>query len=406
MSILDKLIEKQTWEEFLDYKLNKDLLSSFEIDSIKDYIAEERYLPIATEIVNGRYKFSIPKKHLINKIDKQKKRIIYTYTEDESMILKLLNYLLYKYDDTFLPNCYSFRKNIGVKQAIKDLTGNKNISNMYCYKIDISNYFNSVPIEKLLPKLKELISDDYKLYQLLEDILIDTKVDFKDEILIENKGIMPGVPISSFLANVYLNDVDKYYYENDIIYARYSDDIIMFGDKDDISNIVSKITEQITDHGLNLNEDKLALINPSECWEFLGFSYKAGKIDLSLITKNKIKGKIRRAARKIRRWMIRKEANHERALKVMNKKFNQKFYGYNNEKEFTWSKWFFPLINTDEGLKEVDSYMQQYLRYIVTGKHNKKNYEAADYSYLKKCNYKPLVSEYYKFKKGILIDKV
>ena len=32
-------------------------------------------------------------------------------------------------------------------------------------------------------------------------------------------------------------------------------------------------------------------------------------------------------------------------------------------------------------------YMQDYQRYIVTGKHNKKNYEKVPYSYLKKCNY-------------------
>lgn len=84
----------------------------------------------------------------------------------------------------------------------------------------------------------------------------------------------------------------------------------------------------------------------------LGFSYQNGIIDLSETTKKKIKRKINRNARKLRRWMIKKNASIDIAIKAMNTKFNKKFYGYNqdNYHELTWSKWFFPLINTSNGL--------------------------------------------------------
>ena len=39
--------------------------------------------------------------------------------------------------------------------------------------------------------------------------------------------------------------------------------------------------------------------------------------------------------------------------------------------------------------------MQEQQRYIVTGKHNKRNYELVPYQTLKECNYKSLVNEYY-----------
>ena len=41
--------------------------------------------------------------------------------------------------------------------------------------------------------------------------------------------------------------------------------------------------------------------------------------------------------------------------------------------------------------------MQQSLRYIATGRYNKKNYNIR-YEDLKKLGYKPLVAEYYNFK--------
>ena len=50
-------------------------------------------------------------------------------------------------------------------------------------------------------------------------------------------------------------------------------------------------------------------------------------------------------------------------------------------------------------MHSVDLYMQQYLRYIKTGKFCKKNYNL-NYEELKKIGYRPLVSEYYKFRKG------
>ena len=95
--------------------------------------------------------------------------------------------------------------------------------------------------------------------------------------------------------------------------------------------------------------------------------------------------------------MLKKNADSSRAISAVIRKFNRKFYMINNTRELTWSLWYFPVINTVEGLHEIDEYMQQELRYIATGKHNKKNYNIT-YERLKELGYKPLVSEYYKFK--------
>ena len=46
-------------------------------------------------------------------------------------------------------------------------------------------------------------------------------------------------------------------------------------------------------------------------------------------------------------------------------------------------------------LHYIDGYMQQWQRYIVTGKHNKANYKKVPYSMLTACGYRPLVSAYY-----------
>ena len=97
--------------------------------------------------------------------------------------------------------------------------------------------------------------------------------------------------------------------------------------------------------------------------------------------------------------MLKNDKPLEAGLLAMNKIFNRKFYG-KEEDDLSWKYWFFPTINTDRSLKIVDDYMQEWQRYIVTGVHNKKNYQKVPYEMLKKCKYKSLVNEYYSNKEA------
>lgn len=397
-SLLNKLLKHEVWEEFLNYKINNNLLTNKEKEYFKNYINGKKYFDIAKKIADSTYVFSNPTKHTINKIRTNKKRVIYTFNEDEMMILKVLSFLLLeKYNNIFAENCYSFRKNYSVKNAVRKIVNTTGISEMYGYKIDIQNYFNSVNIDKLLPVLRELMSEDIQLYYLFESILSNDKTGFNGGIIFEKKGIMAGTPISAFLANLYLTDLDKFFQENNILYSRYSDDILVFTDKDSFETIIKLLEEKIHEKDLLINESKKEYILPGGTWSFLGFEYRNNQIDISNVAKEKIKGKIRRTARKIRRWMLKKDANSERAVKAMIRKFNKKFYDLKGDNtDLTWSRWYFPIITTQDSLKEIDEYMQQYLRYIVTGKHNKKNYEKLSYDTIRNYGYKPLVSEFWR----------
>ena len=207
---------------------------------------------------------------------------------------------------------------------------------------------------------------------------------------------MAGIPIAEFLANVYLSDMDKKYYEQKVIYSRYSGNIILFCRENELQQRMIDLERELYKHQLSIDIKTRKLIAPGESWMFMGFYYQNAVIDLSEETKKKVKNDIKVVARKIRKWMTNKNISSERALKMINKMFNKKFYEVKNEKGLTWYMWYFPVINTTKGLKEIDSYMQDYLRYIVTGKHSKTNYKSVRYIYLKQCGYKPLTVEYWR----------
>lgn len=394
MSLLDNLMDHDIWLEFLEYKKTK-YLDNHKYLVLKEYIENKTYIKICSKIVKGEYQFSIPIKKEINKRSSNKKRAIYLFNYEENIILKFLTYLLFKEYPIFCHNCYSFKRGSSPKQAFLKLTKN-NINSYYIYKVDISNYFNSIDISLMLNKLKEVV--DLDTFNLLKQILLEDKVQYNGKIIQEQKGVMAGTPISCFLSNLYLKELDLKFETK--LYARYADDIIILAPtKEELDKYIKIIYAYLKQYKLKVNSSKEQIYLPKAKWEFLGFSYHNGVIDISFNTKKKIKEKLRRKARALRRWCIKNHKEYYKGMVAFNRIFNYKFYGGKDTNELNWIKWYFPVINVDSSLKEIDKYYQDKLRYIKTGKYNKANYQKVPYEELKKTGYRSLVHEYYKFDK-------
>ena len=149
-----------------------------------------------------------------------------------------------------------------------------------------------------------------------------------------------------------------------------------------------------------MNPDKVTETMPGEKWSFLGFSFCAGQIDVCDISVRKLKAKMRRKARSVLRWKLQKGKEDWMAARAMIKCFDRKLYSSEDPHEINWSRWYFPLINTDRSLKQLDNYFQECIRYAATGKRNKSRYDFR-YSQMKELGYRSLVNEWYKFKKSV-----
>ena len=395
MSLIDRLNDVDTWEKFYRYKMSLGCPKRI-AKRLRVFIDEKRFESVYDCVVSG-VRFPLPQKSVISKMSTQKKRTVYTYPEDENMVLKLLTYLLLrKYDYLFESNLYSFRPGRTVKDAIRCFLRTDGIGNMYSYKVDISNYFNSVPVDRLVPVMEEVLSDDPELLCFLkglleEEFVLDQGVEIK-----EQKGIMAGVPLASFFANLYLRELDSWFAGEGVPYARYSDDIILFAQSpEEVERYAQKVCEFLTSKGLSVNPSKECYSTPEDGWVFLGFSFRSGAIDIAPASVDKIKAKMRRKTRALMRWSKRRGEPAERAAAAFIRIFNKKLFEKTDDNDLTWSLWYFPVINTTESLVEIDHYAQDCLRYLLTGKHTKSRFNVK-YEDLKELGYKSLVNEYYK----------
>lgn len=411
-SILQKAGSEENWLAFLAYKLDKQHLSRQEEKDIRDFISRKAYEPLCEQWATRQFPECLPLKRVVNKQGSTKKRIVYSFSGDEGIMLKFIAFHLFDFDGYFCDNCYAFRRQFGVKDAIRRIRQTRRLSDMYCLKVDISNYFNTIDVDILLKKLRFIESADPTLYHLFERILREERVLENDTVVTENHGAMAGTPISPFFANVYLQEVDSYFAKQQILYFRYSDDILLFANTLAELEVYQNILyEKIVSLDLSINPAKVHISAPGEEWEFLGFCYRNGEIDLSDVTIHKMKAKIKRKADALRRWQRKKGLSSEKAAIGLIRAMNRKFYGStsdsadsserseegNTQDDFTWSRWFFPNLTVDTGLKTIDAYLQEYIRYTVTGRHYKGNYRIR-YETLKEWGYRSLVHEYYEMK--------
>ena len=398
MSLLDQLSRRECWEKFYEYKTSLAFPKAFAAE-LRDFIDGEGYLPVCRSIAAGE-PFPLPRKSVISKMTSGKKRVVYTYPKAENTVLKLLTWLLLRRcDGLFEDNLYSFRPGRTAKDAVRALRAVPGLGEMWAYKADVSNYFNSIPVEKLLPKLAEALGEDVRLYGFLSALLGEERALSGRETVREQKGIMAGTPLSAFYANLYLRELDRHFARRGVPYARYSDDIILFApDRAGAEALAGEVRAILTEHGLGLNPAKEELFDPAEGWTFLGFRCRGDTVDIAPASLEKIKGKMRRKSRALMRWRQRGGYGGEKAAAAFIRVFNRKLLESPPDNDLSWSRWFFPLLTTADSLRVIDRYAQDCLRWLVSGKRTKGRYDVR-YEDLKRLGYRSLVHEYYAFQK-------
>ena len=394
-TLLSVLCQEEAWQGFFAYKESLARPKAFARE-LRAFIQDRAYLPVCDEMLGGA-PFPLPRKAEIGKMSSEKVRVVYTYPEPHNTVLKLLTYLLLRrYDHLFSDGLYSFRPNRSAKDAVRALIRTPGINGMHAYKVDVANYFNSIRVDVFLPMLREATGDDPQLFSFLSRLLEEPRVLDRGQVVIEDKGIMAGTPLSAFYANLCLSDLDRHFCELGVPYARYSDDIIVFApSKEEVLAHAAFIRAHLEGLGLAVNHDKEVLYAPEDGWTFLGFSYRQGVVDIAPQTFAKLKAKMRRKSRALHRWQRRSGAEPERAARAFIRVFNHKLLespGADNE--LSWKSWFFPVINTTETLHTIDLYAQDCIRFLASGTRTKARYRVR-YEELKRLGYRNLVHAYY-----------
>lgn len=178
------------------------------------------------------------------------------------------------FEKEFAKQSYGFRPNIGCKDALRRL--DELLKNGYAYVVDIDlkSYFDTIPHDRLMERLRERIADS-RLLRLVESFLKAGIMEGLSEWDPIN-GVPQGAVLSPLLSNVYLNPLDHEMAEKGYEMLRYADDfVIVCKSQAEAESALSYVRQWCEAAGLALHPTKTRIVDVrTGSFEFLGYSFQ------------------------------------------------------------------------------------------------------------------------------------
>ena len=156
--------------------------------------------------------------------------------------------------------------------AIKAVQGHIKTKHRYAVDIDLSKFFDNVDHDLLMHRLAKRV-DDKRLLALIGNYL-RAGINHNGRIEPTLKGVPQGGPLSPLLANILLDDLDRYLESQGYPFVRYADDFVIctktFSEGQRIKREVEAFLNTLK---LPINDDKSQVVPVGELC-FLGYQFR------------------------------------------------------------------------------------------------------------------------------------
>lgn len=244
------------------------------VDQFQDRHLEELQR-LEEELRTGKYQPHAVKRAWILKPGSTEQRPLgIPSVRDRVVQTALLNVLEPIFDVTFAESSYGFRKGRGCHHALERIEALLNEGYVYVVDADLKSYFDTIPKERLLARVRERVSDSGVL-RLVGQFLDQGVMDGLNEWTPET-GTPQGAVISPLLANLYLNPLDHLLAEAGLAMIRYADDfVILCRSRAEADQALAQVKQWVEDNGLRLHPTKTKIVDArTEGFDFLGYTFR------------------------------------------------------------------------------------------------------------------------------------
>jgi len=260
----------------------------------------------------------------------------------------MLQVLQGRWDATFSESSYGFRPGRSAHQAIARAQMYLNSGYGIVVDLDLERFFDRVNHDRLVSRLSREIADKrvlklirgYLKAGILEDGLVS----------VPTEGTPQGGPLSPFLSNVVLDELDKELERRGHRFVRYGDDCNIYVKSRRAGERVKGSLTRFITHRLKLrvNEAKSAVDVPQQR-KFLGFTFTAGR--------SANRRKIAPESLKRFRARVRQITRRNRSISMAERVRRLKIY-------LTGWRGYFGFCETPSVLRDLDSWIRHRLRCV------------------------------------------
>lgn len=262
---------------------------------------------VTNTLATGYYKPSPVRRVEIDKPDGGKRQLGISTVTDRVIQQAIAQVLTPIFDPEFSNNSFGFRPKRNGQQAVKQVKDIIKDGRRIAVDVDLSKFFDRVNHDLLMTLLGRKVKDN-RLLRLISRYLKAGFVDnqFQGET---RKGVPQGGPLSPLLANIMLDSLDKELENRGHRFARYADDFTILVKSQRAGERVLQSISRYLHNRLKLmvNTSKSHVVKTNNC-QFLGFTFKSSRIQISPKSLLKFKQQIRRLTN--RNWGSRSSISY------------------------------------------------------------------------------------------------
>ena len=279
-SLIDKVYDRRTLEAAWKRVAANRGAAGIDQVSVKRFKArKDRYLQeLEKDLRKGRYRPEPVRRVYIPKGKGQTRPLGIPTVKDRVVQAALKIVLEPIFEREFLPMSFGFRPGLGCKDALRRVDYLIKKGYTWVVDADLKSYFDSIPHEQLLKRVKEKISDG-RVISLVESFLNQDIMEGMKRWS-PTAGTPQGAVLSPLLANLYLHPFDDLMTESGRKVVRYADDfVILCRNKAEAEAILTEVQRWTKANGLTLHPDKTHVGNcleKDQGFEFLGYLFEAG----------------------------------------------------------------------------------------------------------------------------------
>jgi RNA-directed DNA polymerase len=327
------------------------------VDKLRNYLIEH-WPAIREQLIAGTYKPSAVKRVTIQKPDGGERKLGIPTALDRLIQQAILQVLQPIWDSAFSDRSYGFRPGRSAHQAVAKAQEYIGQGKAVVVDMDLEKFFDRVNHDILMSRIARKVTDK-RLLKLIRAYLTAGVME-NGLVSPTDEGTPQGGPLSPFLSNIVLDDLDKELERRGHSFVRYADDCNIYVKTERagqrvMESVKSFLTKKLK---LKVNEKKSAVGRPHER-KFLGFSYTRGKE----LKRRIAPAALKRFKTKVRELTGRSHSVHQTVKKLA--KYLTGWLGY------------FGFSQTPSILQGLESWIRRRLRSIIwrQGKRGKTRYK-------------------------------
>lgn len=245
------------------------------VEKLADYL-KQHWSEIREQLLSGTYKPQPVKRVEIPKPDGGIRKLGIPTVLDRWIQQMVLQVLQGSWDPTFSEHSFGFRPGRSAHQAVAQ--AQKYIAEGYGWVVDLDleKFFDRVNHDRLMARLAQRIGDK-RVLKLIRRFL---QAGVMENGLVSpvDEGTPQGGPLSPWLSNVVLDELDRELERRGHRFVRYADDSNIYVRSQRAGErVLESITRFLTTKlKLKVNQAKSAVAQPKQR-KFLGFSFTGGK---------------------------------------------------------------------------------------------------------------------------------